>query len=114
MKIICSDSEYERTGYVPTFRAFYEPKNHQSIGKKSCDMKFIQTLAGDLDDNSIEDFPADAFDDEDTSTGIDSPIFHTIEADGTHTYYDLQGRQLDGKPARKGMYITNGNKIIIH
>ena len=108
MKIICSDSEYERTGYIPTFRAFYEPKNHQSIGKKSCEMKFIQTLAGDLDEIEIEDFPADAYGD-DEATGIDSPVFHIIEADGSHRYFDLQGRQLNNKP-RTGIYIMNGKK----
>ena len=108
MKIICSDSKAERNGYIPTFRAFYEPKNHQSIGKKSCDMKFIQTLAGDLDEIQIEDFPADAFGD-DEATGIDSPVFHIIEADGSHRYFDLQGRQLNDKP-RTGIYIVNGKK----
>ena len=112
MKIICSDSEYERTGYLGAFRAFYEPKNHKSIGKKSCDMKFIQTLAGDLDEVAIEDFPADAFAD-DEATGIDSPVFHIIEADGTHTYYDLQGRQLEGKPAHRGLYITDGKVVVV-
>ena len=108
MKIICSDSEAERTGYIPTFRAFYEPKNHQSIGKKVCEMKFIQTLAGDLDEIQIEDFPADAYGEGET-TGIDSPVFHIIEADGSHRYFDLQGRQLDSKP-RAGIYIMNGKK----
>ena len=110
MKIICSDSEYERTGRIGTFRAFYEPKNHQSIGNKSCDMKFIQTLAGDLDEIEIEDFPADAFGDGET-TGIDSPVFHVIETDGSHRYFDLQGRLLNGKPD-KGLYIKDGKKII--
>ena len=108
MKIICSDSEYERTGYIPPFRAFYEPKNHQSIGSKSCDILFIKTLAGDLDDLEFEAFPADAFGDDGT-TGINSPVFHVIEADGSHRYFDLQGRQLNDKP-NKGLYIHNGKK----
>ena len=108
MKLICSDSEAERTGYIPTFRAFYEPKNHQSIGKKSCEMKFIQTLAGDLDEIELEKFPANAYG-EGEATGIDSPVFHIIEADGSHRYFDLQGRQLNDKP-RTGIYIMNGKK----
>ena len=108
MKIICSDSEYERTGYIPPFRAFYEPKNHQSIGSKSCDILFIKTLAGDLDELEFEAFPADAFVG-DMPTGINSPVFHVIEADGSHRYFDLQGRQLNDKP-NKGLYIHNGKK----
>ena len=113
MKIICSDTEAERNARLGTFRAFYEPKNHHAIdGKRSFDMKFIQTLAGDLDDAAIEDFPADAFADDET-TGIDSPVFHIIEADGTHTYYDLQGRQLEGKPTHRGLYITDGKVVVI-
>lgn len=39
------------------------------------------------------------------------PIIQTIEADGTHRYFDLQGRQLPGEPD-KGIYIDNGKKKI--
>jgi hypothetical protein len=28
-------------------------------------------------------------------------------------WYDLQGRKLQGKPTKKGMYINNGRKMII-
>lgn len=108
IKIICGDSEYERTVYIPTFRAFYEPKNHQSIGAKDCVIKFIQTLQGDIDEFEFVDFPADVFG-TDMPTGINSPVFHVIEADGSHRYFDLQGRQLDKKP-RTGIYIMNGKK----
>lgn len=27
-------------------------------------------------------------------------------------YYDLQGRRLSGKPAKKGLYIYNGRKVV--
>ena len=109
IKIICSDSEAERTGYLPTFRAFYEPKNHKSIGAKDCVIKFIQTLQGDIDEFDFVDFPAEVFG-SDMPTGINSPVFHLIEADGSHRYFDLQGRQLNGKP-RTGIYINNGKKF---
>ena len=108
IKIICSDSEAERTGYLPTFRAFYEPKDHKSIGAKDCVVKFIQTLQGDIDEFEFQDFPAEVFG-SDMPTGINSPVFHVIEADGSHRYFDLQGRQLNGKP-RTGIYINNGKK----
>ena len=108
MKIICSDSPAERNGYLGAFRAFYEPKNHQSIGQKSCSVMFIKSLAGDESSSELQAFPADSFEDEQT-TGIDAPIFHVIEADGSHRYFNLQGQQLNGKPD-KGIYIYNGKK----
>ena len=40
-------------------------------------------------------------------TGITT--IRTIESDGTSRYFDLQGRQLNGKPD-KGVYIVNGKK----
>ena len=46
---------------------------------------------------------------DDDATDIDSIV--TVDQDGTHRYYDLNGRQLQGKPA-KGIYIYNGNKYI--
>lgn len=43
------------------------------------------------------------------TTGIVAPTIHTIDRDGTHNYFDLQGRRLNGKPD-KGFYIENGKK----
>ena len=106
MELISTRSE--RRAYIPPFRAFYEPKNHRSIGANSCDILFIQTFAGDLDEIEFEAFPADVFGG-DMPTGIDSPVFHVIEADGSHRYFDLQGRQLNDKP-HIGVYIKNGKK----
>ena len=108
MRIICSDSEAERAGYIPTFRGFYEPKNHQSIGEKNGPVMLITSLAGDESNGELQEFPADAYGDDET-TGINSPVFHLIEADGSHRYFDLQGRQLNEKP-RSGIYIKNGKK----
>ena len=45
------------------------------------------------------------------ATDIDS--FETIDEDGTHRYYDLNGRELPGKPAN-GIYIHNGKKYMAH
>ena len=43
--------------------------------------------------------------DDDNATGIDT--IETIDEDGTRRYYDLNGRELPGKPDR-GLYINNG------
>ena len=45
------------------------------------------------------------------TNGIVAPTIHTIDRDGTHNYYDLQGRRLNGKP-NKGIYIENGKKHV--
>ena len=40
------------------------------------------------------------------------PIIHTIDADGTHHYFDLLGRPLNHQP-EQGIYIDNGKKVIV-
>ena len=42
--------------------------------------------------------------------GIESP--HSPNSSGRHTLFDLQGRQLQAKPAR-GMYIRDGRKEVV-
>ena len=48
--------------------------------------------------------------DDGEATTIDA-VIRTIDTDGTEHYYDMNGRQLNGKP-QKGMYIHNGKKYI--
>ena len=43
------------------------------------------------------------------TTGI-STVSTASETDG---WYSLDGRKLDGKPAKKGVYINNGKKVVI-
>ncbi len=70
--------------------------------------KFVYQENGE-EDTEIQDFPADGFEGDndytDATTGIGT--IHTIDSDGTHRYYDMQGRQLRQRPAR-GLYIENG------
>ena len=46
----------------------------------------------------------------DGATAID---LVTTPDEGEGKWFDLQGRQLDGKPSKKGLYIRNGKKMII-
>jgi len=70
--------------------------------------KFVYQENGE-EDTEIQDFPAGSFEGDndytDETTGIGT--IHTIDSDGTHRYYDMQGRQLRQRPA-KGLYIENG------
>ena len=74
-----------------------------------------------LDANGVEDeevdrsLPAPASyqgDNEGEATGI-APVIHTIDRDGTERWFDLSGRQLSGKPAKKGVYIHRGKKKVV-
>ena len=110
-KIVRNDTEYYRNGYISPYRAYFLPK--ESIGDSAYDIKFTVLEGGGDDPTDFwtrlpGGYEADLDYDE---TGI-RPIIHTIDADGTHTYYDLQGRKLGGKPTRKGVYINNGKVII--
>ncbi|MBR6276397.1 MAG: InlB B-repeat-containing protein [Prevotella sp.] len=50
------------------------------------------------------------FDDE--STGISLTPAPSPRGEGSE-YYTLDGRKLDGKPTKKGMYIVNGKKVVV-
>ena len=63
-----------------------------------------------------QDLPAETFEGDSDFSGYDDltdirPVIHTIDCNGTHRYYDFQGRQLKSSPI-KGVYIDNGKKVI--
>jgi hypothetical protein len=89
--------------WLGCFRSFFyaiDKPNDNSSYK----MSFQMQTAGE-DDHDLTAFPALNFEGDGGTDGI---IIHTIDAEGSHHYYDMQGRPLDGKPA-KGAYIYNGN-----
>lgn len=51
----------------------------------------------------------------DSENGDDTAIRHikTTDLDGTEQWYDLQGRRIDIKSAKKGVYIVKGKKIVL-
>ena len=46
-------------------------------------------------------------------TGVSEELRVKSEEFATAVWYDLQGRKVQGKPARKGVYILNGKKKVI-
>ena len=44
-----------------------------------------------------------------TATDINSVLTNAPE----DRYFDLQGRRLQGRPAKKGLYIRNNRKVIV-
>ena len=111
-KTILNDTESHRKAYVPQFRAYYLPLEYPGDEEYNTVFKFIEAGSeGDapyfeqLPDEFVYDVP-----DNEELTGI-KPTIHTIDADGTHRYFDLLGRPLNSKPL-KGIYIDNGVKRI--
>ena len=51
------------------------------------------------------------FDDE--TTGVSEKGIVNSEKLATATWYDLNGRKLDGMPTKKGVYIMNGRKVVV-
>ena len=98
------------TGYFAPLEAYVISfLNHFSIG-----IKYVPTGQGDGDEEGeVTDFPADEFDDDNELNGDESGIGTVIvSGEGRDRYYDLQGRQMNGKPG-KGVYIQNDRKVVI-
>ena len=107
-----NDTEAHRKAYLPTFRAYYVPKEFTDY--RNYDTKFTVLGAGGDPAETWYRLPGGYAGEVDYNgeTGI-RPVIHTIDADGTNTYYDLQGRRISNgqKPTTKGIYINNGKKI---
>ena len=78
--------------YVNAQRALI---NFKGIGVSTAIGNLVKEVVVDLDDED--------------PTGIEE--LFGVETAGT--WYDLNGRKLNGKPAQKGIYINNGKKTII-
>ena len=113
-----NDTEAHRKVYVPIYRAYFLPKEFTDY--RVYDTKFTVVGGGGDPTDSWFRLP-DSYDGDFVSsdeTGI-QPTIHTIDTDGTNTFYDLQGRKLgDKKPTRKGGYIKttaegNGKIVLI-
>ena len=46
-------------------------------------------------------------------TALEELRASTATLEGTAIFYDLQGRRIVGKPTRKGVYISNGRKVLV-
>ena len=53
------------------------------------------------------------FDIEDEATEIEEVDIEQLAVDIDDSWYDLQGRKLDGQPTTKGVYIKNGKKVVV-
>ena len=61
------------------------------------------------DPNGVREFNLN-FDGEETTSITTTDFTNLTNSD---EWYDMQGRKVSGKPTKKGMYIHNGNKVVI-
>lgn len=105
-----NDTEAYRNAWLSSFRsAFYA---NAPLGRSAYTIVFKKYVAGSEDD-PIVDFPTDGYEPDSDFSGYDDTegIIHVIGDDGSHQYFDLQGRALSSPP-QKGVYIINGKKVI--
>ena len=116
---LASDGSFQRitdeypTWKWPAYRAMFCATDLMTADKL--------TTKYQLDANGVEDEEVDRSlpapesyqgDNDGEATAI-APVIHTIDRDGTERWFDLSGRQLSGKPAKKGVYIHRGKKQVV-
>ena len=98
------------TRFVKTFRCYFSFDTPTDINEYT--MKFVRTENGDMETEEVKDFPSEWFENEDGSSDNPTGIGSVRVAGSDTRLYDLQGRRVEGQPA-KGLYISNGKKVII-
>ena len=98
------------TRNVNTFRCYFSFDEPTNIDEYT--IKFVRTENGDMETEEVTDFPSEWFEDEEGSSDDPTGISSVRVAGNDSRLYDLQGRRVEGQPA-KGLYISNGKKIMI-
>ena len=94
--------------YVCNGKQFVKVRGAGTLGANMAYLKFVTdqqqsapqyiSISGDLGEGT---------------TGIDNLNVNDNLNDNEATWYDLNGRKLNGKPSQKGIYIKNGKKIVV-
>ena len=117
--ILQKDGTFKRikatdNAWVGAFVSAFYP--NQLTGCNSYKIKLGEVYpGGGPEEDTTTDFPADFFVsdcDIDDATGVET-ITNKREPITDDAWYDLQGRKLQGKPTQKGIYIHQGEKVVI-
>ena len=92
--------------YMGPDNNLYYPSQAMTIGSCRGHFRLEGIEAGDLP-SGVREFKLNF---EGDPTGISSVETSRLKGDN---WYDLSGRQLNGKPTRKGVYINSGKKVVI-
>ena len=114
---LASDGSFQRitdehpTWKWPAFRATFCATDLLTADKLTT--KYQLDANGEEEEDRSLPAPASYQGDNDgEATGI-APVIRTIDLDGTERWFDLSGRQLNGKPTKKGVYIYKGKKSVV-
>ena len=88
----------------------YYPTTGAGIGAQHAYFKIGEN--GVMLTRQLTDFSID-FGENDETTGIISTTNYTNSTNSTGAWYSIDGRKLDGKPTRNGVYVNNGRKVVI-
>ena len=114
---LASDGSFQRitdeypTWKWPAYRAMFCATDLMTADKLTTKYQ-LDANGEEEEDRSLPAPDSYQGDNEGEATGI-APVIHTIDRDGTERWFDLNGRQLSGKPTKKGIYINKGNKVVI-
>ena len=103
-------TDRNRQEVVPAFRAMFCATDLMTADKLNT--KYQLGSNGEEEEDRSLPAPESYDADNATATAI-SPVIHTIDLDGTERWFDLSGRQLSGKPTKKGVYIHRGKKQVV-
>ena len=114
---LASDGSFQRitdehpTWKWPAFRAMFCATDLITADKLTTKYQ-LDANGKEEEDRSLPAPDSYQGDNDGEATGI-APVIRTIDLDGTERWFDLNGRQLEGKPTKKGVYINKGNKVVI-
>jgi hypothetical protein len=90
----------------------YWPKEDASIGACRAYFELNGLTAGEpSQQTAIRAFVLNFFGDNDSAGITTTTLTNSTNADGA--WYSIDGRKLDGKPTKPGLYINNGRKTVI-
>ena len=114
---LASDGSFQRitdenpTWKWPAFRATFCATDLMTADKLTT--KYQLDANGEEEEDRSLPAPESYQGDNDGEATAIAPVIHTINLDGTERWFDLSGRQLSGKPAKKGVYIHRGKKQVV-
>ncbi len=114
---LASDGSFQRitdehpTWKWPAYRAMFCATDLMTADKLTTKYQF-DANGEEEEDRSLPAPNSYQGDNDGEATGI-APVIHTIDRDGTERWFDLNGRQLSGKPTKKGVYIHRGKKQVV-
>ena len=114
---LASDGSFQRitdehpTWKWPAYRAMFCATDLMAADKLTTKYQ-LDANGEEEEDRSLPAPNSYQGDNEGEATAI-APVVRTIDLDDTERWFDLNGRQLSGKPTKEGIYINKGNKVVI-